>query len=97
MGSAVVQVIGFPWLMRVMALLNLCYCPVLCFLKTLETNTPSETQVTGVQREGLPQKIVIMSVNPLSPFSLLRCLPSALSSPIFVVIKISYIVCHMYQ
>ncbi|XP_050697230.1 synaptic vesicular amine transporter-like [Eriocheir sinensis] len=43
-GSAVVQVIGFPWLMRSMALLNLCYCPVLCFLNTLEPTTPSETQ-----------------------------------------------------
>lgn len=51
MGSAVVQVIGFPWLMRSMALLNLCYCPVLCFLNTLEPTTPSETQVTREQKK----------------------------------------------
>ncbi|KAG7160641.1 Synaptic vesicular amine transporter-like 1 [Homarus americanus] len=42
-GGAIVQEIGFPWLMRCVAILNLCYCPVLFFLKTFDQEM-EETQ-----------------------------------------------------
>ncbi|XP_045595413.1 synaptic vesicular amine transporter [Procambarus clarkii] len=42
-GGVVVQKIGFPWLMRGVAIINLCYCPVLLLLSTFDHNT-TETQ-----------------------------------------------------
>lgn len=43
-GGAVVQTIGFPKLMRIMAILNLCYCPILFFLKNLDQGS-GETEL----------------------------------------------------
>nr|XP_053640678.1 synaptic vesicular amine transporter-like [Cherax quadricarinatus] len=42
-GGAVVQKIGFPWLMRSVAILNICYCPVLFFLNSFDQSA-TETQ-----------------------------------------------------
>ncbi|XP_064107309.1 synaptic vesicular amine transporter-like [Macrobrachium nipponense] len=42
-GGAVVRQIGFPWLMRGVAILNLCYCPLL-FILTTFNHDPSESQ-----------------------------------------------------
>ncbi|XP_063889103.1 synaptic vesicular amine transporter-like isoform X1 [Scylla paramamosain] len=47
-GSAMVEVIGFPWLMRSMAFLNLCYCPLLCFLGAHETTTASASETQAI-------------------------------------------------
>ncbi|XP_042871828.1 synaptic vesicular amine transporter-like [Penaeus japonicus] len=42
-GGAIVKRIGFPWLMRGVAIVNLCYCPLLILLTSFE-HDPGEAQ-----------------------------------------------------
>ncbi|XP_069978327.1 synaptic vesicular amine transporter-like [Penaeus vannamei] len=42
-GGAIVKRIGFPWLMRSVAIVNLCYCPLLLLLASFE-HDPGEAQ-----------------------------------------------------
>ncbi|XP_063609348.1 synaptic vesicular amine transporter-like [Penaeus indicus] len=42
-GGAIVKSIGFPWLMRSVAIVNLCYCPLLLLLASFE-HDPGEAQ-----------------------------------------------------
>ncbi|KAK4302182.1 hypothetical protein Pmani_025716 [Petrolisthes manimaculis] len=47
-GGAVVESIGFPWLMRAMAVLNFCYCPFLYYLASSHTSHSSEPETQAI-------------------------------------------------
>ncbi|KAH0507264.1 Chromaffin granule amine transporter [Microtus ochrogaster] len=59
-GGAIVQVIGFPWLMVIIGVINIVYAPLCCFLKNppakeeklaiLSQECPMETQLYATQK-----------------------------------------------
>ncbi|XP_075840681.1 chromaffin granule amine transporter [Microtus pennsylvanicus] len=51
-GGAIVQVIGFPWLMVIIGVINIVYAPLCCFLK----NPPAKEEKLAILSQGCPME-----------------------------------------
>ncbi|KAG8224400.1 hypothetical protein J437_LFUL004006 [Ladona fulva] len=52
MGGELVSLVGFPWLIRAVGIINLVYCPLLLILRQRKSNLPSEKQQYGENKEA---------------------------------------------
>ncbi|KAK3877736.1 hypothetical protein Pcinc_017588 [Petrolisthes cinctipes] len=67
-GGAVVESIGFPWLMRAMAVLNFCYCPFLYYLASSHTSHSSEPETQAILMSApRPQDYTMHTTAPVQP------------------------------